>query len=133
VRRTRTSAEIAGVTATARLPAHFAQPIPAAQLVAPISHHGRYCVPLHKSVRFLSTHIESGRHLGTERNIMSGPVVHIAENSPEQVAYKLLEMIAKVERKSLYIPTELDGGHSVAEREWILQTYEECLGCVRRA
>jgi hypothetical protein len=55
-------------------------------------------------------------------------VVHIGENSPEQVAYRLLHDVARAEKKSF-------GGGSIAattDRKWILDTYAECLNAVRR-
>lgn len=53
--------------------------------------------------------------------------VHIAENSAEQVAYKLLETIAAVEGKTLY---RSDKG--MADRDWILSTYVECIKAVKQ-
>jgi hypothetical protein len=64
-------------------------------------------------------------------NTMPDPVVHIGENSPQHVAYKLLEMIAKVENKYLYEPSEKFRDYSVADREWILKTYAQCLTAVQ--
>lgn len=56
------------------------------------------------------------------------PVVHIGENSPEEVAYKLLKDIANVERKNLYYSSkETD---KTASREGILKTYVECMKAV---
>lgn len=56
------------------------------------------------------------------------PVIHIGENSPEEVAYKLLNNIADVEGKSLVLnPT---GKRDTADREWILDTYAECIDAV---
>lgn len=55
-------------------------------------------------------------------------VVHIGDNSPEQVAYKLLQDIAKCEGMDLFA----DGKKIVASREWILSTYAQCLMTVRR-
>ena len=49
-------------------------------------------------------------------------IVHIAENSPEQVAYKLLESIAFAEGKSL----RADMTGQKADRAYILTTYWEC-------
>lgn len=48
--------------------------------------------------------------------------VHIGENSQEQVAYKLFQHVASVERKALW-GTET-GPH--ADRAYILRTYWEC-------
>ncbi len=55
-------------------------------------------------------------------------VVHIGENSPEQVAYKLLREIARVEGKVFH--KKPSTSQSVAERAWILDTYAECLHTV---
>ena len=46
------------------------------------------------------------------------PVVHIGENSPEEVALKLTQIIASVEKRSL-------AGHvaNTADRKWLLDTY----------
>jgi hypothetical protein len=52
------------------------------------------------------------------------PIVHIGENSPEQVAYKLLQIVASNEGKSLT-------GGATADRKWLLDTYAECLHTVR--
>ena len=49
-------------------------------------------------------------------------IVHLAENSPEQVAYKLLEEIAFAEGKSLR--PGMTG--QKADRAYILSTYWEC-------
>jgi hypothetical protein len=57
-------------------------------------------------------------------------VVHIGENSPEQVAYKLMEAIAKVEHIAL-IAGDLDQKYKRADRSWILTTYRECLYSVK--
>lgn len=61
------------------------------------------------------------------------PVVHIGENSPEQVAFKLMETIAAVERKSISgtDPSGLKAGWTKADRSWILRTYGECLTTVQ--
>ena len=58
-------------------------------------------------------------------------VVHIGENSPEQVAYRLMEAIAKVESKTLYVPSERSSGVMAADRKWILDTYAECMKAIR--
>ncbi len=57
----------------------------------------------------------------------SAPVVHIGENSPQQVAYKLMEKVATVERKSINSSSPDASGWSAADRAWILDTYAECL------
>ena len=51
------------------------------------------------------------------------PVVHIGENSPEYIAYRLFRDVAGLEKKSL--------AGSDATRAWILHTYAECLLAVR--
>jgi hypothetical protein len=53
--------------------------------------------------------------------------VHIGENSPEQIAFKLLERISSVEKLSLH---STNSGQA-ADRKWILSTYFECLQVVR--
>ena len=58
-------------------------------------------------------------------------VVHIGENSSEQVAYKLMETIASIEKKVLRIPKNLASGHVIADRDWILSTYKACITAVR--
>ena len=46
------------------------------------------------------------------------PVVHIGENSREEVAFKLFHIIRN------------HGGQQATERKWILDTYAECLKTV---
>lgn len=53
--------------------------------------------------------------------------VHIGENSPEQVAYKLFRDICSVENKDLY-----SHGDNAADREYILRTYRQCISNVAR-
>ena len=60
---------------------------------------------------------------------MTAPVIYIGENSPEQIAYKLLVTIADNEKKSL--KTTNTGGAATADRKWLLETYAECLSTVR--
>ncbi len=57
-------------------------------------------------------------------------IIRIAENSPEQIAYKLLETIASNEKKSL---RGVPGTPATADKEWLLSTYAECLRVVRGA
>jgi hypothetical protein len=60
------------------------------------------------------------------------PVVHIGENSPEYVAYRLMLDIAEAEGKRFSKPAPGYGGSSqVADRDWILNTYRQCLRAVR--
>lgn len=56
------------------------------------------------------------------------PAVHIGENSPEEVAFKLMRLIADVEGREPYA----HGEHPM-DREWILRTYDQCLSVVHRA
>ncbi|MFG1479775.1 hypothetical protein V5F53_14095 [Xanthobacter sp. V4C-4] len=56
------------------------------------------------------------------------PVVHIGENSPKQVAFKLLGLVAQLDGKKII------GVHGAGEpptREWLLDTYAECIEAVR--
>jgi len=55
-------------------------------------------------------------------------VVHIGENSPEEVAYKMMLLVGNVEGRDTY-------GHGThpMTREWILKTYDQCLSVVRGA
>lgn len=54
------------------------------------------------------------------------PVVHIGENSPEKVAYKLFDVIMNVENRAGY-----GGGDNAVDREWVLRTYAQCLRAVK--
>lgn len=51
----------------------------------------------------------------------AAPIVHIGENSPEEVAYKMMLLIARAEGKSL----NSDGKNPVT-RNWVLSTYAQC-------
>jgi hypothetical protein len=53
-------------------------------------------------------------------------VVHIGENSPEQVAYRLFTHISQIENRALYA-----SGDNPADREWVLRTYQQCIRTVR--
>ena len=48
-------------------------------------------------------------------------VVHIGENSPENIAFKMMNLIAAVENREPY-----GHGDSPMTREWILKTYAQC-------
>jgi hypothetical protein len=54
-------------------------------------------------------------------------VVHVAENSPEYVAFKLLQEIAAVEGRAI----QGIEGNKRANRKWILNTYAQCISAVR--
>lgn len=56
-------------------------------------------------------------------------VVHIGENSPEYVAFRLMQEVLQVENKLLH-PSE-ESPQKVASRKLILDTYAECLNAVR--
>jgi hypothetical protein len=55
--------------------------------------------------------------------MLDQPSVHVGENTPEYVAFRLLERIAMVENRGFNA-----GG---ADRDWILDTYAECLLAVQ--
>jgi hypothetical protein len=57
------------------------------------------------------------------------PIIHISENSPEHIAYRLLERIAALEGKSFRGSPQQ--GRVKADRAWVLDTYAECLETVR--
>jgi hypothetical protein len=52
------------------------------------------------------------------------PVVHIGENSPEEVAFKLFKEVVLVEIHNGGQPNKMT-------KKWILDTYAECLITVR--
>jgi hypothetical protein len=51
----------------------------------------------------------------------------LGENTPEHVAYRLMERVADVEGMAL----SRSGKDKPATRKWILDTYAECLDAVR--
>jgi hypothetical protein len=53
--------------------------------------------------------------------------VHVGENSPEEVAYKLLKDVSRVEGRIF----TAEQGRSGTDRAYILDTYAECLKAVR--
>ena len=55
--------------------------------------------------------------------------VHIGENSPEQIAYRLYHEIMRTEDKVPYRPT--DGSEKQADRKYLLDLYSECIDAVR--
>ena len=57
-------------------------------------------------------------------------VVHIGENSPERIAYKLFQHIADAENMAL-VAKPISADRHVANRKWILDTFAECLTTVR--
>ncbi len=54
------------------------------------------------------------------------PSVHIGDNSPEEVAFKLMHQIARLEGRAMTFD-----GKTPADRQWLLDTYSECLSAVR--
>ena len=58
----------------------------------------------------------------------STTTVHLGENSPEQVALKLTEVVARLEKRELYVTSET---RNPADRKWLLDTFAECLEAVR--
>ncbi len=57
-------------------------------------------------------------------------VVHIGENSPEHVAYRLMQDVLTVENKEV-IGRDPSGGREIATRKEILDIYAECLHTIR--
>ena len=55
--------------------------------------------------------------------------IHIAENSREQIAYKLMKDIANAE--AMVFHKDPGQGYQSANRKWILDTYVECLEAVK--
>jgi hypothetical protein len=55
-------------------------------------------------------------------------VVHIGENSPEYVAFKMMHMIMNAENRN-------EHGHqsNPVDREWILRTYNQCRSAVSQS
>jgi hypothetical protein len=54
-----------------------------------------------------------------------GAVIHTGENSPEHVAWKLLQVIASNEKKNLA------GMNVNADRAWLLKAYGQCIYTVK--
>lgn len=57
-------------------------------------------------------------------------VVHMGENSPEYIAYKLMHHVIELERRSLN-PATNTPGWTAADRSYLLATYAECLQAVQ--
>lgn len=58
--------------------------------------------------------------------------VHIGENSPEQVAYRLLQDVLHMEKKTtLPHMASRDSGGTLTDRKYLLDAYAECLIAVR--
>jgi hypothetical protein len=57
-------------------------------------------------------------------------VVHIGENSPEKVAFDLMELVGRVEKKS-HFTDGLKPGFTTMDRKWLLDTFAECLTTVK--
>jgi len=55
-------------------------------------------------------------------------IVQVEENSPEYVAFRLMEKIAASEGR--IFNDRPNGMHQSADRAWILSTYRECLSAV---
>ncbi len=54
-------------------------------------------------------------------------VVNAGENTPEEIAYKLFIEVAHAED----VRTRYTGGERKPSRQWILDTYAECILAVR--
>jgi len=57
----------------------------------------------------------------------TAPVVHIGENSPEEVAFRLYRIVGKCEGKLM----SSGFAESGTDRQYILDTYSECLQAVK--
>ena len=57
-------------------------------------------------------------------------VLHMGEGSPEQIAYKLMLDVMKVENRVI-ANSATAGPHTPADRHYLLNTYHECLMAVR--
>jgi hypothetical protein len=57
------------------------------------------------------------------------PVVHIGENSPEQIAYKLMMHISKIEGVAMH--SSPSSGWRAGDRKWLLDTFKECIDAVK--
>jgi hypothetical protein len=55
-------------------------------------------------------------------------IIHVGENSPEYVAFRLMEKIAASEGR--IFTDRPSGTQQSADRAWILSTYRECLSAV---
>jgi hypothetical protein len=59
------------------------------------------------------------------------PVLHLGgEGSPEQIAYKLMLDVMKVENRTIS-SSAAAGPYTPADRHYLLNTYHECLMAVR--
>jgi hypothetical protein len=56
--------------------------------------------------------------------------VNVAHNTPEQVALTLFHMVANVERRAMHHGAT--GDWKSADRQWILNTYAECLRAIQQ-
>ncbi len=57
------------------------------------------------------------------------PVSRAVENTPEYIAYLLMERVADLEGVAL----SREGKDKLASRKWLLDTYAECLDAARGA
>jgi hypothetical protein len=60
--------------------------------------------------------------------MVDASIIHLGENSPEYVAFRLMEKIAASEGR--IFSDRPNGTHQSADRAWILATYRECLSAV---
>lgn len=56
----------------------------------------------------------------------AAPIVHIGENSPEEVAFRLMSIIMNVENRQPH-----GHGKLPVDREWVLRTYAQCMRAVK--
>jgi len=56
-------------------------------------------------------------------------VEHPTDSTPESIAYRLLVLVSDLENKTLHGNPSKD--RTIADRQWILDTYAECLAAVK--
>jgi hypothetical protein len=54
---------------------------------------------------------------------------HPTDSTPESVAYRLMVLVADLENKTLHGNPSRE--RTIADRQWILQTYADCLLAVK--
>ncbi|MGD9536426.1 MAG: hypothetical protein AB7P52_09595 [Alphaproteobacteria bacterium] len=61
------------------------------------------------------------------------PIVHLGKNSPEQVAWRLMQTIMQAEAKTANPLIAKDGGEELVDRRYLIGLYRDCLQTVRNA
>lgn len=59
--------------------------------------------------------------------------VHMSENSPEHVAYRLLQEVMQAEKRTpmAHVVERRESNVMLADRKYLLDTYAECLAAAR--